>query len=91
MQNNNELTLTVATHSAINVLHFYHTSSTYNTRNVANVNTKIHMNIPAPKYNWAIRNGPSMEFNNYIKDSYNFKTQSGPYYTDYLIVMIRAF
>ena len=38
MQNNNEFTLTLATHKAINVLYFYHISSTYNMRKVANVN-----------------------------------------------------
>ena len=38
MQNNNELTLTLATHSAINVLYFYHTSSTCNACKVANIN-----------------------------------------------------
>ena len=37
MQNNIELILTLAT-QAINVLYFYHISSTYNMRNVANVN-----------------------------------------------------
>ena len=55
MQNYNELALTLATHSAINVLYFYHTSCTYNTRKVANVN-KIHRNMHASKYNRAIRN-----------------------------------
>ena len=38
MQNSNELTLTLATHSAINVLYFYHTSSNYNMRKLTNVN-----------------------------------------------------
>ena len=42
-------------------------SSTYNMRKVANVN-KQYSGMYAPKYNWAIRNGPSMEFNNYIKN-----------------------
>ena len=45
MQNNNELTLTPVTHSALNVLYFYHTSSTYSKRKAANVNKKIHRNI----------------------------------------------
>ena len=48
MQTYNELTLTLTTHSAINILYFYHTSSTYNTRKVANVNkqyTGIYMLI----------------------------------------------
>ena len=69
MQNNNEITLTLAPHSAINVFHFYHTSSNYNMRKLTNVNKNI------PKYNWAVRNGRSMELNNYIKIA-NFKTQS---------------
>ena len=38
MQNNNELTLTLATHQAINVLYSYHISSTCNMHKVANVN-----------------------------------------------------
>ena len=87
MQNTNELTLTLATHSAINVLHIYHTSSTYNTRKVGNVNKKIHMNIPAPKYNWAI------QWNSIIikKKVANLKTQSGPYDSDDVLVIITAF
>ena len=64
MQNNNELTLTLATLSAINVLYFYRTSSTYNTHEVTNVNKNT-----APRYNWAIHNSMLMEFNNYIKDT----------------------
>ena len=40
MQNNNELSLTLATHSAINVFYFDHTSSNYNARKLTNVTTK---------------------------------------------------
>ena len=41
MQNYNELTPTLATYSAINVLYCYHTSSNYNTRKLTKVNTKL--------------------------------------------------
>ena len=43
-----------------------------------------------PNYNWDIRNGLSMEFNNFIKQIANLKTHSGPYDNDNLLVLIGA-
>ena len=86
-QNNNELTLTLATHSAINVLYVYHVSSTCNTCKVANVNKKytgiyvlldtIGLSIMVRQWNLII-----------ISNVANYKTQIGPY--DYLLIIIGA-
>ena len=88
MQNNNELTLTLATHSAINVLYFYHISSTYNIRKVADVNKRysgIYMLLNTIGLSIMVRQG-----NNYLK-IVNLKTQSPyDYDSDYLLVIIRA-
>ena len=75
MQNNNELTLTLATLSAINVLYFYHTSSTYNTCKVANVNKKytgIYMLLDTIGLSVVVRQGNSI----IIQKIANCKTQS---------------
>ena len=79
MQNNNELTITLTTHSAINVLYLYHISSTYNVCKVANVNIQY-----SGIYMLLNTIGLSLlEFNNYIQIA-NFKTQSG----DYLLIIV---